>query len=155
MRLLLILLIALTMCSLSLAMPMAQNVGGDYGKSWLTKNSDKFDSSSGNDAKNTNDLWTWGGKPQGYEVFNGKLYSLLAPTDWYYPAFTSNTTPIVVNGTALIKNRNSLPLDYLFPDFTSDPWSLAQQTERPVMVIYPDESRNPLLIQKTHSSINP
>ncbi len=138
MRLLLIILIALALCSLSLAMP--KEVGGDFGKSWLTQYSNKFVSNSGNNANGAKDLWNWGGKPRGYEVFNGKLYSLLAPTEWFYPEFLSNTTPIIINGTSLIKNRGSLPLDYLFPDFASDPWSLAQNTERPVMVIYPDES---------------
>ncbi len=146
-----ILIVALALCSLSLA--MTQDVGGDFGKSWLIKYSNKFVSNKGGDINsdtysnvnsntngNANDLWKWGGKPQGYEVFNGKLYPMLAPTEWYYPAFMSNATPIIINGTALINEKAHTPVDFLFPDFASDPWSIAQNTERPVMVRYPAES---------------
>lgn len=141
MRILLILLIALALCSLSFA--MTQDVGGDFGHSWLIKYSNKF--ASDKDSK-TNDLWNWGGKPRGYDVFNGKLYPMLAPAEWYYPAFTNNTTPIIMNGTALLNDRSLMPIDYLFPDFANDPWSIAQTTERPVMVRYPAGSGSNTLL---------
>ncbi len=141
MRILLILFIALALCSLSLA--MTQDVGGNFGDSWLIKYSNKFVS---NKDSSTNDLWYWGGTPHGYEVFNGKLYPLLAPTEWYYPAFMSNTTPIVLNGTALIKDKALMPIDLLFQDFMNDPGSIAQTTERPVMVMYPAGSGRDTLL---------
>lgn len=137
MRTILVLVVALMLCSLSIA--MNQDVGGDYGKSWLIKYSNKFVSNRGSINSSTDDLWRWGGKPLGYEVFNSKLHPMLAPVEWYYPAFMSNTTPIVINGTALLNNRALMPIDSLFPDFASDPWSIALATERPVMVRYPAE----------------
>lgn len=140
MRILPLLFIVPVLCGLCLA--TTQDIGGNFGKSWLTQYSNKFVSGNDNYANN---LWNWGGKPHGYEVFNGKLYPLLAPTDWYYPAFMSNTTPIVINGTALIRDRNYLPVDFLFPDFARDPWSIAQTLERPVVVIYPNEDRRSAL----------
>lgn len=135
MRTIMVLAVAFMLCSLCFA--MNQDVGGDYGKSWLIKYSNKFVSNKGSINSRTDDLWKWGGKPLGYEVFNNTLHPMLAPTEWYYPAFMTNTTPIVINGTALLKNRDFMPIDFLFPDFASDPWSIAQATERPVMVRYP------------------
>jgi hypothetical protein len=135
MRILLSLLLALVLCGLCLA--TTQNVGEDFGRYWLTQNSNKFVSGG------ANDLWNWGGKPRGYEVYNGTLYQLLAPTDWYYPAFMSNATPIVINGTALIRNANYAPIDLLFPDPKTDPWYIAQRTGRPVAVVHPAGLNSP------------
>ncbi len=127
--------------SISLAASPMQSVGEEFGQTWLTQYSNKFVTSSAN---NTNDLWEWGGKPLGYDVFGGKLYPLLAPTEVYYPGFVTNTTPIVVNGTALMRDHRFFYLDYMGPDlmtsgFMSDPWLLAQMTERPVVVVYTSE----------------
>lgn len=145
MKIVLVLAAALMLCSLSLA--MTQDVGGDFGKSWLIKYSNKFVSNKGGNTNGSlDDLWKWGGKPIGYDVANGKLYPLLAPTEWYYPVFMSNNTPIVINGTALLNNRALMPMDFLFPDLATDPWSIAQATERPVMVRYPaEQGKNTLL----------
>jgi hypothetical protein len=49
----------------------------------------------------------------------------------------SNTTPILINGTALLKNPSYIPPDFMSPDFANDPWYLAQIEERPVVVVYP------------------
>ncbi|MFB3766451.1 MAG: hypothetical protein ACE14P_14550 [Methanotrichaceae archaeon] len=141
MRILLILFIALALCSLSFA--TALDVGGDFGDSWLTKYSNKFTSDKG--SSNTDDLWKWGGAPHGYEVINGKLYALLAPTEWYYPSIMSNSTPIVINGTSLLKNRNLMPIDFLFQEFMNNPLYIAQTAEQPVEVIYPREPIDGLL----------
>ncbi|MDM7911499.1 MAG: hypothetical protein QUS09_00210 [Methanotrichaceae archaeon] len=139
--------LGVTLCSFGLAASPMQSVGGEFGQNWLTQYSNKFVTASSN---NTNDLWKWGGKPRGYDVFQGKLYSLLAPTEIYYPGFVTNTTPIFVNGTALMRNQRFLYWDYIAPDymasgFMSDPWLLAQMTERPVVVMYPDENRRSTL----------
>ncbi len=146
MKTLLIMLIAMILCSLSLALPQMdsmQNVGGDFGKSWLTQYSDKFVISSVN---NSNDLWKWGGKPLGYEVFQGRLYPLLAPTEYYYPGFIANTTPIYLNGTALMRNQQLMYVDFMSPSFVSDPWLMAQMTERPVVIVYPSEDKKHTLL---------
>lgn len=151
MKALLIMLLALILsiapCSFCLAASPAaspmQSVGEEFGQTWLTQNSNKFVISSTN---NSNDLWKWGGKPRGYDVFLGKLYPLLAPTEVYYPGFMANATPIIVNGTALMRNQRSLYMDFMSQDFMSDPWLLAQMTERPVMVVYPADDRRSTLL---------
>ncbi len=140
--------LGISLCSLSNALSPMQNVGEDFGQTWLTQYSNKFVTTSSN---NTNDLWKWGGKPLGYEVFQGKLYPLLGPTELYYPGFITNTTPIYVNGTALMRDQQYMYTNYKYPymspyaapyissDFVSDPWLLAQMTDRPVVVVYPAE----------------
>jgi hypothetical protein len=147
MKALLIMLLALILsiatCSFCLAASSMQSVGGEFGQTWLTQYSNKFVTASSN---NTNDLWKWGGKPHGYDVFLGKLYPLLAPTEVYYPGIMANTTPIVVNGTELMRNQRSLFLDFMSQGFVSDPWLLAQMTERPVVVVYPAEDRRSTLL---------
>jgi hypothetical protein len=140
--------LGITLCSFSFAVSSMQSVGGEFGQTWLTQYSNKFVTASSN---NTNDLWKWGGKPRGYDVYQSKLYPLLAPTEVYYPGFITNTTPIFVNGTALMRSQRLLYLDYMAPDymtsgFVSDPWLLAQMTERPVMVMYPAEDGRSTLL---------
>ncbi len=139
--------LGIALCSLSSAVSPMQSVGGEFGQTWLTQYSNKLVTANAN---NTNDLWEWGGKPRGYDVYQGKLYSLLAPTEVYYPGFIANTTPIFVNGTALMRDHRFFYLDYMAPDFMtsgfmSDPWLLAQMTERPVVVMYPSEDRRSTL----------
>jgi hypothetical protein len=140
--------LGVTLCSFGFAVSSMQSVGGEFGQTWLTQYGNKFVTASSN---NTNDLWKWGGKPRGYDVYQSKLYPLLAPTEVYYPGFITNTTPIFVNGTALMRNQRFLYLDYGAPDymtsgFISDPWFLAQMTERPVMVMYPAENGRSTLL---------
>jgi hypothetical protein len=140
--------LGITLCSFGFAVSSMQSVGGEFGQTWLTQYGNKFVTASSN---NTNDLWKWGGKPRGYDVYQSKLYPLLAPTEVYYPGFITNTTPIFVNGTALMRNQRFLYMDYAAPDymtsdFISDPWLLAQMTERPVMVMYPAEDGRSTLL---------
>lgn len=144
----LVIYLGITLCSFSFASSRMQSVGEVFGQTWLTQYSNKFVTASSN---NTNDLWKWGGKPRGYDVFQSKLYPTLAPTEVYYPGFITNTTPIVVNGTSLMRNQRLLYLDYMAPEymtsgFASDPWLLAQMTERPVVVMYPAENRRSTLL---------
>lgn len=144
----LVIYLGITLCSFSFASSRMQSVGEVFGQTWLTQYSNKFVTASSN---NTNDLGKWGGKPRGYDVFQSKLYPTLAPTEVYYPGFITNTTPIVVNGTSLMRNQRLLYLDYMAPEymtsgFASDPWLLAQMTERPVVVMYPAENRRSTLL---------
>ncbi len=125
-------ILLLVMCGLALASPQMQNVGDEFGKTWLVENADKYAPPT-----TGSDLWNWGGNPLGYEVQNGKIYPVLAPSQWYYPTFMSNSTPLLVNGTAFLKNQIYVRPDFISPDYASDPWYLAQIMERPVIVTYP------------------
>jgi hypothetical protein len=136
-----ILILAIAFCGLSMASQQMLPVGGEFGNAWLTENSHKFDATHIRSANTSGDLWNWGGKPLGYEVMNNKVFPLIAPTQWFYPAFETNKTPIVVNGTALLMNRNYMFPIFVSSGFTEDPWLLAQLSEQPVIVVYP--SPNP------------
>ena len=133
-------IIALALCGLCFASSEMQNVGESYGKSWISQNSNKFDSSHSS-SNNSADLWQWGGTPKGYGVMNGKVYPLLGYPEWYYPAFTANATPIVVNGTALLTDQEyvppNIPAEYAPQAPGVDPWLLSQLSGRPVYVVYP------------------
>ncbi len=135
--------IGLLLCSVSPAESLMKNVGEDFGKSWLTQNSNKFAASTSNGSK---DLWQWGGEPLGYEVSNGEIYPKIAPTEWYYPMFLSNSTPILINGTSLLLNPNYVPPEFVLNGFVNDPWYLAQLSERPVVVTYPVPGRASTLL---------
>ncbi len=148
------LLIIFALCNLGLAAPQMQSVGSDFGKTWLAQNANKF--AAAPSTNNSNDLWNWGSKPQGYEVVDGQLYPITAPTRTIYPAFMTNTTPLVVNATSFWGNSNYISPDfatpnfmspyYSFPDYISDPWFLAQLTERPVIVRYPANTKGSRLL---------
>jgi hypothetical protein len=136
MRTLLALAIAIAMLNLSLGFQML-DVGGDFGRSWLAKYGHTFVT---NNTSNIDNLWDWGGKPKGYEVFNGTLYPLTDQTVWFYPAFMSNELPLIINGSAM-RNSQNAPADFLSPYYTSDPWLRAQLFEQPVAVVYTGRSK--------------
>ena len=136
-----------------MAAPQMQSVSGDFGKTWLSQNANKF--AAAPSTNNGNDLWNWGSKPQGYEVVNGQISPIIAPTQTIYPAFMTNTTPIVVNGTSWGRSNyispdsttpNFISPYYAFPDYISDPWFLAQIMERPVIVRYPANTKGSRLL---------
>lgn len=143
MRILWIPIIALALCGLCLASSEMQNVGESFGKSWIAQNANKFESSHGS-SSNAADLWQWGGTPKGYGVMNGKVYPILGYPELYYPSFTVNSTPIVVNGTALLTSRNYVPpyvpTEYIPQYAGEDAWLLSQLSGRPVLVVYPPGS---------------
>jgi hypothetical protein len=89
MRTLLVLATAFAMLNLSLGF-QNQDVGGDFGRSWLAKYGHTF---VANNTSYIYNLWDWGSKPKGYEVFNGTLYSLADQTEWFYPDSMSNELP--------------------------------------------------------------
>jgi hypothetical protein len=95
-----------------------QNVGEDFGKSWLQEHGKQP-----NIALNTTGLWNWGSVPKGYTIYNGKPIPPGSGPQWYYPGgIMNNNTPIITNSTALDR-------------MASDPWILAIFADRPVMVI--------------------
>ncbi|MCJ7444873.1 MAG: hypothetical protein MUO26_10140 [Methanotrichaceae archaeon] len=142
---------AFVLCSMALSSAQMQSVGEDFGKTWIEKYGNKPVP-----AEEKNDLWSWGGIPRGYQIINGQLNPILAPTEIYYPMFMTNATPLYLNGTAWMKNRNYLPpnfatSDFLAPDFMSpdliaDPWFLAQELGRPVVIVYPSNTRGANLL---------
>lgn len=102
-----------------------QNVGGDFGASWLDEHV-----TQPNTAQNTTDLWNWGNAPKGYTIYNGKPIPPGSEPQWYYPGgILNNNTPLIINSTTLDR-------------MVTDPWILAIFASRPVMVI--NESSRPL-----------
>jgi hypothetical protein len=143
-------LIDLAILSLCPVASQMLDVGGDFGKSWLVQFSNKFadsDTAARNATPGAGDLWSWGGRPLGYEVIGGRLIPVTAQPEYYYPFFMTNSTPIIINGTTnTFSGNNNLPLDFLSPAYTTDPWFLAQITDRPVIVVYPVNNRGSTLI---------
>jgi hypothetical protein len=116
-------LLLYTICQVAALAP--QNVGGDFGKSWLQQHG-----TQPNVAQNTTALWNWGNLPKGYAIYNGQLIPPGAGPVWYYPgAFINNNTPIITNSTALARTG-------------TDPWTLAELTGQPVVML--DTSAGPL-----------
>jgi len=125
-------LIALALCAQYIVAAQIQ-VSGEFGESWLESN--QRDPQAAN---STNDLWSWGGTPLGYEVSGNRLYPLPSSAEWYYPLFPGNSTPIVINATAPITLREDLLRDsFTLESLFYDPWTLAQVTSRPVYIRYP------------------
>jgi hypothetical protein len=138
--LILSLLLVLLGASLAASQSQTLSVGGSYGAVWLSNYGNKFPG-----ADSQNNLWKWGGAPRGYERVGNAIQPVLAPSQIYYPQFMSNATPVVINATTQMYNGYYLPLDFYSPDMSSDPWMLAQQLERPVIVRYPSSPRSSVL----------
>ena len=117
-----------------------QTVGEDFGKTWLEKHGDSPVSSD-----EINNLWNWGSYPRGYQEINGQIQPILASTEIYYPLFMTNSTPVYINGTAAMDERNYIRQDFLSQEFVGDPWLFAQMTERPVVVFYPANTKGSIL----------
>lgn len=107
----------------------AQDVGGDFGISWLKQHGTQFSSS----AETQNSLWNWGSAPKGYTFSDGNVIPPGYGTQWYYPSSQINSTPITVNST------NAVGSSYLVPNFQSSisegDWLQAQLTGRPIAVV--------------------
>lgn len=101
-----------------------QNVGGDYGTSWLqnygTMPASEFQVSGG--------LWDWGDAPKGYVLRNGMVYPPGTAPQWFYPLSVTDSTPIVINQS---EQKDSQSMAY----YGLDPWLLAQLSGRPVTVV--------------------
>lgn len=108
----------------------AQYVGGNFGRTWLIQHGEMPSAANAN-----NSLWNWGGAPKGYTVLNGSPYPAIYGPAWYYPAFPTNSTPIVINSSAA-NYANYISPDLMSPNFMyEDPWILAQTTGRPVVIV--------------------
>jgi hypothetical protein len=103
-----------------------QNVGKDFGRSWLQQNGTIFVK------EDKTSLWNWGNLPKGYTYVNETLYPPGYGIEWYYPDFMISSTPIMINRTA-INGNFYIPQDFISPPFINEnPWLLAQLTGRPV-----------------------
>jgi hypothetical protein len=101
-------------------------VGGNFGDTWLAQYGNK------NVVKQSSGLWSWGTIPKGQMLSNGKLTEL-SPGTVFFPAFLTNTTPIILNamtpGEAIRRsNLSQISNPYL----TEDPWFVAQTADQPV-----------------------
>ena len=107
----------------------AQDVGGDFGTSWLAQHGTQFPSA----AETQNSLWNWGNAPKGFTLTDGKVIPPGYGTQLYYPSLPTNGTPIILNSTA------SVGSDYFTPNFQPSipegAWIQAQLTGRPIAII--------------------
>lgn len=124
-----------------------QSVGGDFGKTWISNFlAQNRPTTSTTNENLKNDLWSWGNKPKGKTLVNGKLVdSTNSTTKVNYSANWLGDRPI---GRPIYFNSSSPYGNYgLNPDnanlvnpapltpmaLSDDPWILAQQLELPVM----------------------
>ena len=105
-----------------------QDVGGEFGMSWLQQHGVQFSSTSAAQ----NNLWNWGSAPKGFALFDGKIIPPGYGTQWYYPGTQANSTPIIINSTATAGSN------LLVPNFQSsiseDAWLESQLIGRPVAI---------------------
>jgi len=101
-----------------------EDVGGDFGSSWL----EKYGTRAPSTFETPNSLWDWGNAPKGFALRNGTLFPPGTAPQWYYPFIITDYSPIVLN-------RSELTSPQLENLYTTDPWLLAQLTGRPVNVI--------------------
>jgi hypothetical protein len=125
----LISIICLSLCMTCIqAVQCYQNVGEDFGISWLQQHATKPVSV----LEAHNNLWNWGSTPKGYTIYNNTLYPPGYGPKWFYPAILTSAAPVVVNST----EANNYLSQSLLPDAPyTDPWLLAQLLGRPVSYV--------------------
>ncbi|MDH7596464.1 MAG: hypothetical protein QHG98_01785 [Methanothrix sp.] len=129
-------IIALAVVMLMLSVPPAvsitgegtQQVGGGFGKAWL-QSLELMESAGVNRTNTTADgLWSWGSVPKWHMLVGGRL-EYMGSGAWFYPAFPTNSTPIIENASLSAKNAP----DFASPEMLNDPWMIAQVSGRPVL----------------------
>ncbi len=126
MRTILIILVAalLTVPAIS----QTTQVSGDFGKAWINQSG----TNKAADQTSNPGLWSWGATPKGRTLSNGKLMPE-TPGMVIYPAFPTNTIPIIINATTAseaVSGNNSSQVNN--PYISDDPWYIAQSSDRPV-----------------------
>jgi hypothetical protein len=150
MKLYLIIISLLAICLSALAQSVVsggenenyQGVGGDFGKTML--NSFKAQNPQPAEENVSNDLWSWGTAPKGKKMANGKLVdatTVSSEVNWSANWLGDKTgmQPIYMNGSSPYgyygRNGTQFVSSPLTPmALSDDPWILAQQLDRPVMV---------------------
>ncbi len=89
MKTLLILLVALYLMEFSQALDGAQDVGGDYGRTWLNR---YHAHSPGSSVWDDADLFSWGGIPKGYNNTTSQNRTEQTTEDWLNNLTKENTT---------------------------------------------------------------
>ncbi len=120
-----------------------QSVGGDFGKSWISNFRAQNQPVASDNLKN--DLWSWGNKPKGKTVVDGKLVDetnkstkVNYTANWLgdiplgKPVYFNSSSPYGYYGQDPYNSKfvNAAPFTPL--SLSDDPWILAQQLERPV-----------------------
>ncbi|MCX8207049.1 MAG: hypothetical protein N3G75_04360 [Methanothrix sp.] len=105
-----------------------QQVGGDFGKAWLQslEQTERVETNMTN--ATTGGLWSWGSVPKWHMLIGGRL-EYMGSGMWFYPAFPTNSTPIIENASLSAKNAP----DFASPEMLDDPWMIAQVSGRPVL----------------------
>ncbi len=106
-----------------------QDVGEDFGTSWLEQHGSK----PGSAIESQQGLWNWGATPKGYLALDGTLYPPGYWPQYYYPSFWTSADPIVINNTKMANyiSPNLLTSNSMY----EDPWLVSQLSGRPVAVI--------------------
>ena len=128
MKVLLVALVIAILVAPSIGQPLY--IGGTYGRSWIANYGSK------NVVPNATGLWDWGSIPLGNILLNGKLMSTgnSGDTVLIYPAFVTNTTPILQNKALMTSSYSGLSLaDLSSPYLSRDPWFVAQTIEQPIL----------------------
>ena len=89
MKTLLILLVALCLMEFSQALDGGQDVGGDYGRTWLNRYQAQ---SPGSSVCDDADLFSWGGTPKGYNNTTSQNRTEQTSEDWLNNLTKDNTT---------------------------------------------------------------
>lgn len=89
MKTLLILLVALCLMEFSQALDGGQDVGGDYGRTWLNRYQAQ---SPGSSVWDDADLFSWGGTPKGYNNTTSQNGTEQTSEDWLNNLTKNNTT---------------------------------------------------------------
>jgi hypothetical protein len=150
MKLYLIIISLLAICLSALAQSVVsgggnehyQGVGGDFGRSML--NSFKAQNPQPAEENASNDLWSWGSAPKGKKMVNGKLVdasTVSTDVNWSANWLGDMTSmqPIYLNGSSPYGYYGKVNGQYISAPLTpmalsDDPWILAQQLDRPVMI---------------------
>lgn len=117
------------------SLSQAVDVGGSYGQNWLNNSGNKNVLSA---TSSSSGLWGWGNTPVGHLLMNGKLISTGdAGSTLVYPAFVTNSTPVIGNATLNAPQYDPRHLNQAqlsSPYLLEDPWTVAQETGQPILL---------------------
>lgn len=105
-----------------------QQVGGDFGRAWLQSLEQMERVETNRTNATTDGLWSWGSIPKWHTLVGGRL-EYMGSGMWFYPAFPTNSTPIIENASLSAKNAP----DFASPEMVNDPWMISQISGRPVL----------------------
>ncbi len=108
-----------------------QDVGGDFGMSWLEQHGTQFPSAT----ETKYGLWNWGNAPKGYALSDGKVIPPGYGTQLYYPGSPANSTPIIINSNSTATADSNYFTPSFQPSISEDAWLQAQLTGRPIAII--------------------